>query len=185
MFKEQTRFPKPQRTAIWNTEDTHRCCLRTGGQVKAKAICLPCWSSVCLTVITHTTVHMEQDSTAYNAICSCIYALQVKSPFYRCAQHLHSWQGGSLRQPPPPTKASHPTPRWMSTSELVDLAWLDCADAAHRKPFTLKEECLPPNAKRGETSKRFGSRTPTAPHLLAACSWGIHLTSLQSYKREG
>ena len=104
MFKEQTRFPKPQRTAVWNTEDIHRCCLRTGGQVKAKAICLPCWSSVCLTVITHTTVHMEQDSTAYNAICSCIYALRVKSPFYRCAQHLHSWRGGGGHWDSPPPK---------------------------------------------------------------------------------
>lgn len=84
------------------------CCLRIGGQVKAEAICLPCWSSVCLTVIVYM-VHTEWGSTVYNA-CSHIYSPQVKSPVYRCAQHPYSWQVGSLEpQSAPPHRKGFPS----------------------------------------------------------------------------
>ncbi|CAD7688421.1 unnamed protein product [Nyctereutes procyonoides] len=44
-------------TDAWNFKDIPCCCLIIGVRVKTEAICLACWSSVYLTVITHSMAH--------------------------------------------------------------------------------------------------------------------------------
>lgn len=95
-----------------------------------------------------------------------------KIPILQICSASYSWHVGSLLA----TLQRLPLKLWQECqpqSWLTQQGWR--VEAAIRKWFILKKKFITRGVWRSETSKSFRSRIH---HLMAVCSWGIHLPSL-------